>query len=64
MPNAAVRLEEIRRKRHWSQNLLSELSGVSRQTIRNIEHGTYDVKVSTLVALSKALECDIKDLFF
>ena len=64
MSDNPIRLEELRRKRHWSQNLLAELSGVSRQTIRNIESGAYDVKASTLIALSKALECDVKDLFF
>lgn len=42
---------------------LSRLSGSTVPTLSNIERGTRDVKLSTLVSLAAALRIDLSSLF-
>lgn len=50
------RIKEYRRKRHMTQSKLASASGVSRQTISNIESGKQaEVKASTLLNIANAL---------
>ena len=48
---------------HWSIRELSEKSGVSRTTINEIENNLQMPRFDTMVYLSRALNCDINDLF-
>ena len=59
------RLKEVREEKGITQERLEELSGVSRQTISAIENNSeYQAKVGTLMALAKALDTTVDNLFF
>ena len=56
-------ITEIRKAKGLSITKLAAISGVHRVTISRIEHGrTKTVKLQTLEAIAKALECSISDL--
>lgn len=58
-------LEKIRIANKLSRKELEDLSGVNQFTIQALETGindAYNVKLSTLVALAKALKVKVKDL--
>lgn len=58
------RLKELRLKANMSQEKLSEISKVSRQTIIAIESGSVNfAKTSTLEALAKALGVSVAVFF-
>lgn len=60
-------LKIARVKMDLTQQKLSELSGVNRTTISNIERGKQsilDTPAGTLFKISKALGTDITTLFF
>ena len=60
-----ARLEQIRKGKGLSRRELCQLSGVKEITIRALENGTTDVnntKLSTLIALVKALKVKVIDL--
>ena len=58
------RVEEFRKRRGMTQEQLAEKSGISRQTINDIEtDNEKTVKSSTLLKLAKALETTVQDLF-
>ena len=60
-----LKLREIRRAKDITQDQLSELSGVGRTTIIQLESGEReDTSVSTLLKLAEALECSVSDLIF
>lgn len=57
-------IKEIRKKKGISQWKLAEMSGVARATISQLENGKeIDVRISTLIALSRALNCAPSKLF-
>ena len=57
------RLAELRKDRGLTQEQLSKISGVSRQTIVVLEtDGSHIVKSSTLLKLAKALDTTVVDL--
>lgn len=57
-------VKEIRKKKGISQWKLSEMSGIARATISQLENGKeIDVRISTLIALSRALNCAPSKLF-
>lgn len=59
------RVKEIREQKNMTQEELEKRSGVSRQTISAIENNDeYQAKVGTLLALAKALETSVDNLFF
>ena len=59
------RLKEVREEKGISQEKLSELSGISRQTIYKIEADPeFNARVDTIKALAEALEVDFHDIFF
>lgn len=59
------RLKEMREEKNITQEELEKLSGVSRQTISAIENNDgYQAKVGTLMALAKALNTTVDNLFF
>lgn len=58
-------LERIRKEQGLSRRELALLSGVKEVTIHHLENGitnVNNVKLSTLVALAKALHCKVADL--
>lgn len=58
-------LERIRKEQGLSRRELELLSGIKQLTIHNLENGTTDVnnvKLSTLIALAKALKVKVVDL--
>ena len=59
------RLKEIREEKGITQEELEKKSGVSRQTISAIENNdAYQAKVGTLMALAKAMDTTVDNLFF
>lgn len=58
-----TRLRYLRRQHALTQQELSERSGVSNQTIVNIERYGTEPKISTIRKLAKALSIDTSDLF-
>lgn len=57
-------IKEIRKKKGISQWKLAEMSGIARATISKLENGKeIDVRISTLIALSRALNCAPSKLF-
>lgn len=59
------KLKEAREAAHLTQEQLSEKSGISRTTISAIENNTERATTSkTLLALAKALNTTVKQIFF
>lgn len=58
-------LEKYRKEANMSQEKLSEVSGVSRNTISQLERGIHtNVTRTVMNNLSVALNKNIKDIFF
>ena len=57
------KLRERRKSLGLSLGELSRLSGSTVPTLSNIERGTRDVKLSTLISLTAALRLDLPNLF-
>ena len=61
----ANKLKEMRFKRMMTMAELSRRSGISRTTIWNIEtKPDWDVNSGTMIALAKALDMTVNDIFF
>ncbi len=58
-----IRIKKIREEQSLSQVQLAFESGVPEIQIRRIEKGTVNTGVSSLFALSEALNIEIKELF-
>lgn len=59
------KLREYRKKQKITQSELAEKSGVSRSTIIAIENEKAEVvKTDTLIKLAKALDSEMKAIFF
>ena len=58
-----MRLYEVRTNKGVSVRRLSVLTGITRAAIYKIENSETDPKLSTLLALSRALKVSILDLF-
>lgn len=57
-------VKEMRIKKGISQGQLAEKSGIARATISQLENGKeIDVRVSTILALSRVLNCAPSKLF-
>ena len=58
-----VVLQEVRKKRHMTQQELSQRSGVTQQAISKIETGvTLSPGADVLYKLARALRCTVDDL--
>jgi transcriptional regulator with XRE-family HTH domain len=55
-------LRELRLKKHWSQENLANLSGVSRSTIIAVEKGKRSIQPLTLQKLADALKVDTREV--
>lgn len=57
------RLKVLRAERDWSQQVLAEKIGVSRQTINSIERGKYDPSLPLAFSFARIFDCAIEDIF-
>lgn len=57
------RLRSLRAERDWSQAVLAEKLGVSRQTINAIEVGKFDPSLPLAFAISRLFRLPIEDIF-
>lgn len=59
------RIKELREEKGWSQSVLAEKSGVSRNLIARIESGELTCTTTdTLLKLAKAFGKKVNDIFF
>ncbi len=59
-----LKLKAARAARDLSQEQLAQLCGVSRQTINAIEKGDYNPSVNLCIAICKALNRTLDELFW
>ena len=59
-----LRLKAARAGKDLSQQALAELVGVSRQTNNAIEKGDYNPTIRLCIAICKALDKTLDDLFW
>lgn len=59
-----LRLKAARAGKDLSQQALAELVGISRQTINAIEKGDYNPTIRLCIAICKALDKTLDDLFW
>lgn len=57
------RVRELRTARGWSQQVLGEKVGVSRQTVIAIERGRYDPSLPLAFEMALIFDMKIEDLF-
>jgi len=53
----------FRERKGWSQELLAEKAGISKNTVSDVESGHKFVRADTLVGLAMALETKVYELF-
>lgn len=59
-----LKLKSARAAKDLSQQQLADLVGVSRQTINAIEKGDYNPTIHLCIAICKALDKNLDDLFW
>lgn len=59
-----LKLKAARAAKDMSQQALAELVGVSRQTINAIEKGDYNPTIKLCLAICKALDKTLDELFW
>lgn len=59
-----LRLKSARAAKDLSQQQLADIVGVSRQTINSIELGNYNPTIKLCLALCKALDKTLDELFW
>ena len=59
-----LRLKAARASKDYSQQQLADLCGVSRQTINAIEKGAYNPTINLCIAICKALDKTLDELFW
>lgn len=59
-----LRLKAARAAKNMSQAKLAEAVGVTRQTMNAIENGNYNPSLNLCIAICKALDVTLNDLFW
>jgi putative transcriptional regulator len=59
-----LKMKAARAEKDWSQQELAARVGVSRQTINAIEKGDYNPTIKLCIAICKALDRTLDDLFW
>lgn len=59
-----LKLKSARAAKDYSQQQLADLTGVSRQTINAIEKGDYNPTIKLCLAICKALDKTLDELFW
>lgn len=57
------RLKVLRAERNWSQQVLAERLGVSRQSVNAIETGRYDPSLPLAFRIAETFAMAIEDIF-
>jgi len=57
------RLRALRAERSWSQGMLAERLGVSRQTVNAIEMGKFDPSLPLAFTIARLFEQPIEEIF-
>jgi len=57
------RLKVLRAERNWSQEVLAEKVGVSRQTINAIERSKYDPSLPLAFKFARLFDLSIEEIF-
>ena len=57
------RVKQFRHERGWSQDYLAEKYGISRSAVSAIEIQRLVPSVNAALALAKAFECQVEELF-
>ncbi len=57
------RLKVLRAERDWSQEVLGQQVGVSRQTINAIERGKYDPSLPLAFKFARLFDLAIEEIF-
>lgn len=57
------RLKVLRAERNWSQEVLAQKLGVSRQTINAIERGKYDPSLPLAFKFARLFSLSIEEIF-
>lgn len=58
------RIKDLRKLKQLTQEELSQLVGVSRQSIVAIETGKYNPSLKLAFKIAKQFDCSIEDVFF
>ena len=58
------RIAQLRKEKNLSQAELAKRVGVSRQTVNMIENGDYNPTINLCIAICKALNLTLNDLFW
>lgn len=56
-------IKEYRLAHNFSQDLLAEQLGVSRQTIISLEKGRYNPSITLAFKLARLFNCQIEEIF-
>lgn len=59
-----LKLKAARAGRDLSQQQLADAVGVSRQTVNAIEKGDYNPTIKLCIAICRALDCTLDELFW
>lgn len=57
-------VRELREARAWSQAVLADQLGVSRQTINAIETGKYDPSLPLALRIGRLFKLPVESIFF
>ena len=58
-----IKLKEVREKKNISINQLSEMTGITKSHLSNIERNEKEPSLSILIRIALALRVDEKDLY-
>lgn len=56
-------LRELRAVRGWTQAMLAERAGITRQAVKSIETGQYTPNTTVALRLAQALGCRVEEIF-
>ncbi len=59
-----IKIQELRRKKGFTQEQLAEMIDLSTNHLSAIERGVYGVKLDMLVKIIDCLDCTADDLFY
>lgn len=62
MVSLGKRIRNIRKRKKWTLEMLSEKTGISTVLLSQIENGSRTGKLNTLITISNALEVSIEDI--
>lgn len=58
-----ILIERVRKNKGLTYRRLSELSGIPKSTLRDLERGVYSPRLEQLEKIAKAIHVQITDLF-